>query len=136
MKRMTLVLVIALSTSTAFSKQLTVACAKQNPSIEDAGNSTIAAVMEVANINAKPVLRELVINGSTTNQGRVTDSALTRDTVQLYLQFGQGLSSSAKISLRDCQDSFSATGVAQYEKYVGGFAGTELSKLVCTCALK
>jgi len=136
MKKMTLTLLMILSTSTAFSKQLTVVCAKQNPSIENAANSTLAAVIEIANINAKPELQRLVINGAAVNQGRVTNSALTKNTVELYLQFGQGLYSSASISLQDCQDSFSATGAAQFEEYVGGFAGTEQSNLVCTCGLK
>jgi len=136
MKQMTLVLLTILSASTAFSKQLTVVCAKQNPSIENAANSTLAAVLEIANINAAPVLQKLYIGGVAASQGKVTEAAFTKNTGELNLQFGQNLYSSANISLQDCQDSFSATGAAQFEKYVGGFAGTELSNLVCTCELK
>jgi hypothetical protein len=136
MKMLTLSLLTILCTSTAFSKQLTVVCSKQNPSIQNGSRSTLAAVIEIANINAKPLIQELVVDGAPTGKGRISNFAITKDSAELYLQFGQGLYSSAKISLQDCQDSFSATGVAQYEKYVGGFAGTELSKLICTCELK
>ncbi|WP_413587040.1 hypothetical protein [Bdellovibrio sp. HCB274] len=135
MKKMTLVLLMLLGSSTAFSKQLTVVCANKYPSIENAGNSSIAATMEIENINAKPELQQLLVDGIPSKQGQVTRWGFTKDTFKLYLQFGQGLYSSAQISLQDCQDSFAATGKAQYEQYVGGFAGTQRQNLTCTCAL-
>lgn len=136
LKKITLTLLTVLCASTAYSKQLTVVCAKQNPSIQNGSRSALAAVIEIANINAKPVMQELVVDGARSNQGRISNFAITKDSADLYLQFGQGFYSSAKISLQDCQDSFSATGAAQYAKYVGGFAGTQLSELICTCELK
>lgn len=136
MKKTTLGLLVILSASTAFSKQLTVVCERQNPSIGNLSRATLGAVMEIANINATPVLQQLYIGGTAASQGKVAESAFTKNTAKLYIQFGQYLYSSANIAVQDCQDSFSATGAAQLKQYTGGFAGTSLSNLVCTCELK
>ncbi|MCX6124678.1 MAG: hypothetical protein NTV34_08010, partial [Proteobacteria bacterium] len=53
----------------------------------------------------------------------------------LEIQYGSRFFSSTKISAEKCNDSFESKGKAVLEEYVGGFAGTKQSRLICTCEL-
>jgi hypothetical protein len=136
MKKTILVLLMTLSASAAFSKQLTVVCEKQAaPNIANVAGATLSAVMEIANVNSAPVFQEFQVQGQA-GQVKVVGQTITKDAVDLSLQFGQRLYSSARIVLADCGDSFAATGSAQVDVYVGGFAGNSRQNLKCTCELK
>jgi hypothetical protein len=135
MKKTVLVLLMTLSASAAFSKQLTVVCEKQNPNLANIAGAALSAVMEIENVNAVPVIQNFTAQGRQV-QAKLAASKITKDSASLKFQFGQSLWSSASIELQDCTDSFSATGAATMDIYVGGFAGTARQALTCTCELK
>lgn len=137
MKKTMLVLLLSLCASTSFAKQLTLACEENgSPDITEYVGATIGAVLQIANVNAEPVFDLFSVEGYPQNNVRIVQKSISAGPINLKIQFGKQFYNSVEINVQDCQDSFSASGKAAVEMYVGGFAGTSQTSLTCTCELK
>lgn len=129
MKKLILMLVICVSAA-AQAKTLTASCNSAKNSVE--------LVADIANVNTEPVINSLKVDGN--KIGQLNDISkmpvYKNGDINMKVQFGRGLYSSVSFDLQKCNDDFEATGTAVLEEYVGGFMGTSLANLKCTCSLK
>lgn len=115
----------------AHAKKLSVSC-------ESTTGQSINMVSEIANVNKAQKIQSLSINENEVLKFRdVSKMPIYKNgDISLQIQFGKNLFSSAEITLSHCNDDFEATGKAVIHDFIGGFAGTRLFYLDCTCSLK
>lgn len=130
MKTLLSAIAVALFSFSAQAKDLSVMC--------ENANYKVALEGALANANAPLQLKSFVVNGTSLQQVKDTSSApVYKDgLISIRLAFGKMLYNSLELKVSKCDDDFEATGSAILKNYVGGFAGTEQSKLNCRCALK
>lgn len=131
MKKALLSLSVLALCATANAKTLTVDC-------KGSQGETLQLVSDIANVNSPQVIQSLDIDGSSAyNPKDVSSMPIYQNgTFSLNIQFGPQRYDSVQIKVDQCSDEFLATGEAKLSTYVGGFAGTSLTRMQCTCSLK
>jgi hypothetical protein len=131
MKRLGLMMtLVTLLAQPSWAKKVSASCTS------DRGQSLeFQAELENANAPLKDIYLE--VNGEEQVARDVSERPVySKGELKIRVQFGQRFYSSVQMELSNCSDSFEASGKAQLKTYVGGFAGTSLSQLNCSCGLE